>query len=137
VATNERQSCILPDGFKVIDAAIARTLALDFEETGKALNAMAKRCEVLQELNDTLRRRNITLMDERDTMSNSCHATNKERLELKDKLANERTISDCLAGAISGTFDYSEAISRYNASLQLPRNGIPPVNIFTRRDGAP
>ena len=70
-------------------------------------------------------------------MSNSYHAANKERLELKDKLENERTISDCLAGAISGTFDYSEALSRYNASLQLPRTGIPPVNIFTRRDGAP
>ena len=109
VATNERQSCILPDGFKVIDASIARQLARDLEETGKALNASA----------------------------NSYHAANKERLELKDKLANERTIYDCLAGAISGKFDYSEAISRYNSSLELPRSGIPPVNIFTRRDGAP
>ena len=60
-----------------------------------------------------------------------------ENAELQKKLADERTISDILAGAISGTFDYSEAIERYNASLELPRNGIPPVNIFTRRDGAP
>ena len=56
---------------------------------------------------------------------------------LRKKLQDERTISDCLAGAISGTFDYGDAVKRYNASLQLPRNGIPPVNIFTRRDGAP
>ena len=79
VATNERQSCILPDGFKVIDAAIARQLALDFEETGKALNAMAKRCEVLQELNDTLRRRNITLMDQRDELQESIEQEKRNR----------------------------------------------------------
>ena len=70
-------------------------------------------------------------------MSNSYHAANKERLNMKDKLFEERTVSDCLAGAISGTFDYSEAITRYNASLEHPRSGIPQVNIFTRRDGAP
>ena len=38
VAENERQSCILPDGFKVIDAAIARQLASELEETKKVLN---------------------------------------------------------------------------------------------------
>lgn len=71
------------------------------------------------------------LESELDAMSNSYHAANKERLELKDKLANERTISDCLAGAISGTFDYGDAVKRYNESLESPRSGIPPVNIFT------
>jgi len=78
VATNERQSAILPNGNKIIDSAIARQLALDLEECGKALNAMSLRCE--------------RLLDERaeayetiNTLHNLCLSAEKRALKKRDE----------------------------------------------------
>lgn len=47
------------------------------------------------------------------------------------KLSEERTISDCLASAICGNYNYEKAIERYNKSLHNPADGIPNRNVFT------
>lgn len=51
----------MPEGCRIVDAQIARTLASELEE-------WMTRCKHVEEVNDSLRSRNVSLMDERDGM---------------------------------------------------------------------
>jgi hypothetical protein len=61
VATNEQQSASMPSGFRFVDAKLARAIAEELE-------SWMERCRTVENLNDMLRARNITLMDERESM---------------------------------------------------------------------